>query len=129
MTSRKFFSDLLKFADKDARAQKNIYNYERGYLTYDEAMRAVIDLYMSRNFKADKNVKAWYIDTYHDEAEQDIDDNITFEEVYHALKMGDDFSETIGVDDDVIRERIFEELSNLYMVSYDDIFTMWLQTA
>jgi hypothetical protein len=129
MTSRKFFSDLLKFADKDARAQKHIYNYERGYLTYDEAMRAVIDLYMSHNIEADKNVKAWYIDTYHDEAGQDIDDNITFEEVYHAMKMGDNFYETIGAGDSVIRERIFEELSNLYKVSYDDIYTMWLKAT
>ena len=129
MTSRKFFSDLLKFADKNAEAQKCITNYERGYLTYDEAMKMVIDLYQSRKVGTDSNVKAWYIEQFNDDASHLIDNNITFEEVYHALKMGDDFYETIGVGDSVIRERIFEELSYLYKVSYDDIYTLWLETA
>ena len=129
MTSRKFFSDLLKFVDNDARAQKCISNYERGYLTYAEAEKMIIDLYQSRKAGTDRNVKAWYIERFNDDLAQEIDDNITFEEVYHALKMGDDFYEVIGVGDSIIRERIFEELSYLYKVSYDDIYKLWLKTA
>lgn len=130
MTGRKFFADLLKFADSNDKAQTVIRQYEKGLLTYTEAQRDIFELYTNRIDGKDKPIKEWYIKAYpDDELASEIDDNITFEEVYHALKMGDDFSETIGVDDDVIRERIFEELSNLYKVSYDDIFTMWLQTA
>ena len=127
MTSRKFFSDLLRYADKNADAQRIIQAYEKGLLTYREATQQVIDLYNNRISGADENIKAWYTATYpNDEAGQGIDESLTFEEVYHALSMNDDIYDTIGVGDSVIRERIFQELSYIYRVSYDDIYDKWI---
>lgn len=127
MTSRKFFSDLLRYADKNADAQRIIQAYEKGLLTYSEATRQVIDLYNKRISGANANIREWYISTYpDDEAGRDIDGSLTFEEVYHALNMHDDIYDTIGVGDSVIRERIFQELSYIYRVSYDDIYDKWI---
>ena len=127
MTGRKFFSDLLKYADKNAQAQDMIKKYEQGLATHKEAMEGIIDLYTHRIYGSDKSVKAWYTATYpDDEAGRDIDGNLTFEEVYHALNMHDDIYDTIGVGDSVIRERIFQELSYIYRVSYDDIYDKWI---
>ena len=127
MTGRKFFGDLLRYADKNAQAQDMIRKYEQGLATHREAMENVIDLYTHRIYGSDKNVKAWYTATYpNDEAGRDIDKNLTFEEVYHALNMNDDIYDTIGVGDSVIRERIFQELSYIYRVSYDDIYDKWI---
>lgn len=127
MTSRKFFSDLLRYADKNAQAQRIIQAYEKGLLTYREATQQVIDLYNNRISGADASIREWYISAYpDDEAGQGIDKNLTFEEVYHALNMNDDINDTIGVGDSVIRERIFQELSYIYRVSYDDIYDKWI---
>ena len=128
MTSRKFFSNLLKFADHNTSAQRIIQAYEKGLLTIREAEQQVIDLYKNHLVGADKKIKEWYISSYpDDEVGQEIDNTLTFEELYHAMKMNDDFYETIGEGiDSVIRERIFTEMSYIFNVSYDDIYNLWL---
>lgn len=96
-------------------------------MTYSEATRQVIDLYNKRISGANANIREWYISAYpDDEAGRDIDGSLTFEEVYHALNMNDDIYDTIGVGDSVIRERIFQELSYIYRVSYDNIYDKWI---
>ena len=128
MTGRKFFSDLLKFADHDTSTQRIIQAYEKGLLTIREAEQQVIDLYKNHLVGADKKIKEWYISSYpDDEVGQEIDNTLTFEELYHAMKMNDDFYETIGEGiDSVVRERIFAEMSYIFNVSYDDIYNLWL---
>lgn len=128
MTGRKFFSDLLKFADHNTSAQRIIQAYEKGLLTIREAEQQVIDLYKNHLVGADKKIKEWYISSYpDDEVGQEIDNTLTFEELYHAMKMNDDFYETIGEGiDSVVRERIFAEMSYIFNVSYDDIYNLWL---
>lgn len=129
MTGRKFFSDLLKFADNNTSAQRIIQAYERGLLTIREAEQQIIDLYKNHLVGADKKIKEWYISSYpDDEVGQEIDDTLTFEELYHAMKMNDDFYETIGEGiDSVVRERIFTEMSYIFKVSYNDIYNLWLK--
>ena len=104
MTGRKFFSDLLKFADNDTSAQRIIQAYERGLLTIREAEQQVIDLYKNHLAGADKKVKDWYISSYpNDDLGQELDSSLTFEELYHAMKMGDDVYTTIGCGDSIVR--------------------------
>ena len=131
MTGRKFFSNLLKFADHDTSAQRIIQAYEKGLLTYTEATGQVIDLYKNHLVGADKKIKEWYISNYpDDDLGQEIDNNITFEELYHAMKMGDNFYDTVGQRiDSVVRERIFTEMSYIFKVSYDDIYDLWLKAV
>lgn len=130
MTGRKFFADLLKFADSNDKAQTIISQYEKGLLTYTEAQRDIIELYTNRIDGKDKPIKEWYIKEYpDDELALEIDDNITFDEVYHAMKMGNDFYDTIGVDDSIVRERIFDEIAYILHKPYDEIFHLWLETT
>lgn len=131
MTSRKFFSNLLKYADNDTSAQRIIQAYEKGLLTIREAEQQIIDLYKNHLVGADKSVKEWYISSYpDDEVGQEIDGSLTFEELYHAMKMSDDFYETIGEGiDSIVRERIFTEMSYIFNVSYDDIYNLWLKAV
>ena len=126
MTARKFFSDLLKFSE--TYGQDIISKYERGLLTNREAELMVLDMYKNHLVGADKKIKEWYISNYpNDEVGQEIDDVLTFEELYHAMKMNDDFYETIGEGiDSIVRERIFSEMSYIFNVSYDDIYNLWL---
>ena len=131
MTSRKFFSELLKFTDNDTSAQRIIQAYEKGLLTIREAEQQIIDLYKNHLVGADKSVKEWYISSYpDDEVGQEIDDTLTFEELYHAMKMNDNFYETIGEGiDSIVRERIFERMSDVFNVTYDDIYNLWLKAV
>ena len=125
--ARSFFSDLLKYADTYGQDIMN--KYERGLLTNREAENMIIDLYKNHLNGTDKSIKEWYINSFpDDEVGQEIDDQITFEEAYHAMKMGDDFYETVGDHiDTVIRERIFTEMSYLFRVSYDDLYKLWIE--
>lgn len=129
MTARKFFSDLLKFSE--TYGQDIISKYERGLLTNREAELMVLDMYKNHLVGADKSVKEWYISSYpDDEVGQEIDDVLTFEELYHAMKMNDDFYDTIGEGiDSIVRERIFTEMSYIFNVSYDDIYNLWLKAV
>ena len=127
--ARSFFSDLLKYTD--TYGQDILTKYEKGLLTSTEAENMIIDQYKSHLNGTDKPIKAWYIKSFpDDEAGQEIDDNITFEEAYHAMKMGDNFYDTVGEHiDTIIRERIFTEMSYLFRVSYDDIYKLWIEAA
>jgi hypothetical protein len=126
MTGRKFFSDLLKYAD--TYGQGIISKYERGLLTNREAENMIIDLYKSHLNTTDRSIKEWYIKAFpDDEVGQEINDHITFEEAYHALKTGNSFYKVVGDHiDTVIRERIFTEMSYLFKVSYDEIYNLWI---
>lgn len=45
-----FWKDLEDFTATDERAARCATNYERGLLTYDEASRAILELYADRNY-------------------------------------------------------------------------------
>lgn len=75
----------------------------------------------------DYNVREWYMITYpHDTLGADIDPNITLWELYEAVRNNEDFYKILGVGDSLIRERLFEIISELLQVDYDVIYYMWL---
>lgn len=51
----------------------------------------------------------------------------TFKDVLNRLMARQDVYSYIGVADSVVRERIFEKLSELLSVSYDSIYHLWLR--
>ena len=72
-------------------------------------------------------IKNWYTHYYEtDELGQEINSMATFNDLHRALLDGKDVYEVIGVGDSLVRERLFDELSILLGVSYDDVYNMWL---
>lgn len=83
-------------------------------------------------FNLKDNVKEIYHKLYEtDELWEEINDEITFEELLDRMQKGEDFYELIGEGDSIIRERIFNILLNIlqnmdYDIEYDDIYYLWL---
>lgn len=75
-------------------------------------------------------VKEWYVATYKsDKLGLDINENITFYDIFRALDNYKDIYKVIGADDSLIRERIFEELAKIMEVDYNYIYEQWLLTT
>lgn len=74
-------------------------------------------------------VKDWYAEEYPDDADIMFGANdVSFEDTLQMMIQygGDNFYDYIGVGDSVVRERIFEKLAEIYGVSYDDVYYLWL---
>lgn len=75
-------------------------------------------------------VRDWYIETFPtDTLGNELDVDITFDDVQRAIDEGRDIYEVLKVADSIVRERIFTRLSQLTGVSYDDIFTKWISSG
>lgn len=71
------------------------------------------------------SIRKWYGKTYpEDEIKNDIKD-ISFRKALDAIDEGKDFYGVIGVGDSVVRDRIFQKLSEIKGCSYDDIYQAW----
>lgn len=80
-----------------------------------------------KSANGDNTIRDWYIKTYPtDELGEEIDESVTFDDVFSGLKSHEDFYEMIGVYDSIVRERIFDELAKSKNVSYDKIYKLWL---
>ena len=75
-------------------------------------------------------VRSWYIWRYPtDELGEDINWSITFYDVFECLKLGGNVYRLLGVEDSIdsiVRERVFEQLSELMHCEYDYIYQQWL---
>lgn len=72
-------------------------------------------------------IKEYYTSTYAtDELGLEIDSNATFEGLFYALDSYKDVYKYIGVDDSVIRERVFEKLTEVMQCDYEYIYNQWL---
>lgn len=73
-------------------------------------------------------IKAWYLEVYpSDECGHDISESVTFDDLYEAMEKDKCVYETMGGGDSVIRERVFQRLSDLKKVDYDVIYRLWLR--
>jgi hypothetical protein len=76
------------------------------------------------------NVKAWYLHKYpNDELGQEINENITFEDVFRCLDNYGDFYKLINVGDSLMRERIFEKFADISGHTYEEIYDKWMMAA
>ena len=74
-------------------------------------------------------VQFWYTEAYPtDDMGAEINPHITFEDCARRIAegIGDGFYDYISAHDSLIRERIFDELSDLYGVDYDSIYHAWM---
>lgn len=74
------------------------------------------------------NIREWYIITFPtDELGHELDSNATFLGLLATLNRQRDVYDYLGVFDSIVRERVFEKLSELIEVDYSWIFNKWLK--
>jgi GNAT superfamily N-acetyltransferase len=74
-------------------------------------------------------VKKWYTKNYpQDDLGQEINGSIDFWTIYVFLKQGIDIYSALGVSDSLVRERVFEKLSEILNVDYETIYQIWLNS-
>lgn len=61
-----------------------------------------------------------------DEEGAKINRNATFQDAFECLQAGFNFYAFLGVDDSLVRERIFDALATLMGCSYDHVYYQWL---
>lgn len=72
------------------------------------------------------NIKDFYTNTYtEDTVGKKIKDNVTFLQLYRALKNSEDIYTILGVDDSTVRERVFKELAKILNIDYDYVYNIW----
>lgn len=109
------FQDVIGLNDKECE----ILNIELNEEIIEEAKKDVTDLSL--------NIKPWYHETYPtDDIYTELRDEVTFQDVQNALDKGEDVYEVFGVGDSIVRERVFEKLSELRNVEYDVVYNEWL---
>jgi hypothetical protein len=73
-------------------------------------------------------IKDWYIKNYPtDDLGEELND-ATFNDLMTALNDGVNVYSVIGVDDSVVRERLFEHLAEINGVEYNNIYDKWLES-
>lgn len=79
-------------------------------------------IYSPREYLLDNDIDEFQIDQ--------VRDDVSLEDVYNAVKNGDDFYEYASVNgngfDSAVREKIFDGISRNLGVDYDDIYNAWL---
>ena len=73
------------------------------------------------------NIKQFYIENYPtDELGIELKDDTNFTGLLNELFTNNDIYGYIGVGDSIIRERLFEKLSEILNCSYDYVYDLWL---
>ena len=72
------------------------------------------------------SIKEWYIKEYPtDELGQNLKDNVNFYDLIKTLENCEDVYKFVGESDSIIRERLFEKLSEILECDYDEIYYQW----
>lgn len=103
---------------------------------YDVWMEPAINFQENRTTRSrrfvehteDTKVKEWYQEMYPtDDLGEEINDDITFYDVFRCLDNYGDIYDFLGVGDSLVRERVFEELAQIMGVDYDYVYEQWLR--
>lgn len=77
----------------------------------------------------ESNIKEWYASNFPtDELGCELNDSVTFDNLFTALDNYKDVYELLGVHDSIVRERVFEKLSEIMNVDYGYIYNQWLKS-
>lgn len=78
--------------------------------------------------KMNEKLKDYYQMAYEsDDMGLEINDEMTFENLRYYLVHETDVYKVIGVEDSLVRERLFQELAEKLEVDYNDIYDLWLK--
>lgn len=76
-----------------------------------------------------QKVKDWYKEFYgDDELGDEIREDLTFYDLFEAMDNYLNVYKVLGVDDSIVRERVFDKLAEIMDVDYDYIYDQWLKT-
>lgn len=73
------------------------------------------------------DIRDWYIKNYPEDREGKNIKHVGFRETYQGMKKGEDFYKKIGVQDSVIRERVFNQMAKENKTSYNNIYKTWMK--
>jgi len=75
-------------------------------------------------------LKDYYKSTFpDDDLGNEIDSSATFEDLFNALDNYKNVYELIGVQDSIIRERLFGQLADIIGMPYSYIYGQWLSKS
>lgn len=75
----------------------------------------------------EQKIKTWHSIKYpDDELAKEMDDEITFRNLWEGMNAGEDVYEMLGVYDSLIREHVFSELAKRMNTKYETIYNKWL---
>ena len=103
-------------------------NYARGGAVFKKSLKPVysklVDYYRT------EKIKDWYIKNYPtDDLGDEINNVNTFEDLWNGINNHKNVYTIIGVDDSLIRERLFQNLSLIYDVDYNYVYKKWLENT
>ena len=114
----------LKKENESNSEEERMFN-EEWILLLQKAFKEAIDKAYPKLQK--ENIKLWYMSNFpKDELGKDINPSATFSEAKNNLSS---IYEYLMVDDSVIRERVFSELSERMGLSYEEIYDQWLNLS
>jgi len=74
------------------------------------------------------DIKKFYLKTYPtDELGLELNERASFTGLLKHLYEGNNVYAYFGVSDSLVRERLFEELSNQLQISYDYVYDLWMK--
>lgn len=73
-------------------------------------------------------IREYYMRTYpSDPCGKLLDPDITFRDLLESMMQGYDVYETLGdCSDSLVRERVFERMSEVFGITYESIYELWL---
>lgn len=144
------YDDLIKALDKNRDGElsdEELVNTIKSINTNwdDEDVDKIIndykDNYANREDKPEKSgdemekeaqslkVKDWYKEFYpDDELGNEIRDNLTFYDLFRTMDRYMNVYTVLGVDDSIVRERVFDKLAEIIDVDYGYIYDQWLMS-
>ncbi len=79
------------------------------------------------HYNGQTKIKDFYKEAYPtDEMGDNLNASATFQDAYECLQVGFNFYTFLGVDDSLVRERIFDALATLMGCSYEHVYYQWL---
>ena len=73
-------------------------------------------------------IKDWYVYNYsNDDLGKSINPFLTFSDLRIVLDNHYDIYDHLGVEDSIVRERVFSKLAELLNVNYNVIFDKWIE--
>lgn len=120
-----FFTEI--FYNIDTEEELEAMNIAEKEIRHKYGLREAKEL---RHQGLKNNVKDYYAKNYaDDELGNNIKDNVTFLQLYRALKDNTDIYNLLGTADSTVRERVFKELAKILNTNYDYVYNIWQNGA
>lgn len=77
-----------------------------------------------------QKIRKWYMSEYPtDDLGAYINSKVTFSDVLNGMRKKIDFYNILGAGDSIVRERVFQKMSEILDCDYNYIYRIWLYGA